>query len=61
MKVKEKGFGKGEFDHSLVHFLLRGNGPSYGRTPDAKARVLGNLNVRTEALTFASIAAIVSA
>ena len=56
-----KGFGKAGFDHRLVHFLLRRNGPSYGRTPDAKAGVLGNLNLRTEALTFASIAAIVSA
>ena len=32
-----KGFGKGGFDHSLVHFLLRGNGPSYGRTPFANS------------------------
>jgi hypothetical protein len=27
------GFGRGAFDHGLVHFLLRGNGPTYGRTP----------------------------
>ena len=32
MKVKERGSERG-VDHSLVHFLLRGNGPSYGRTP----------------------------
>ena len=28
-----KGFGKEGFDHSSVHFLLRGNGPSYGSNP----------------------------
>src|ERR1039458_956845 len=28
----EAGEGKG-FDHSLVHCLLRGNEPSYGRNP----------------------------
>jgi DNA-binding response OmpR family regulator len=32
MKVKERGSERGG-DRSLVHFLLRGNGPSYSRTP----------------------------
>jgi len=32
MQVKERGSERGA-DHSLVHFLLRANGPSYGRPP----------------------------
>ena len=40
MKMKQRGSEKGG-DHSLVHFLLRGNGPTYGRTPIRRQRERG--------------------
>jgi hypothetical protein len=38
--VKERCSERGGGGHSLVYFLLRGNGPSYGQNPYSEGTVL---------------------